>query len=532
MYLIKYALITIISIMFIGCGISKENKELSVKIEQNIKDMKKNIKAKEIAFNKDHSNGEFKSYIVSENLNTYFANSNKTILFAESEFSKKIKPLIEKDDSDDEQQLLNYFGSINTLLRQASSNAQYPETRIALFKDILKNKDKFKKTSEVNKKDSEEIFKKFSLLALKAKTEYPEKQKDIDTRIALINNLNESSKNNFEILIAEFDNKDINLTRFSQSNDIIAKSNINIKAESEKQTNKINELFHSYSKIISDMKEVYFVTVGRVSWDESSDWDNENTYIYPAREVSLKTFEYFDSVSEQEMGSLGGGLFSSTSSDQISTNWDRSKVDSLNINARESLPSGDDSANFWIENMYVDTYHKYTIIEDGKSKETDWVKVDEAFFESNINNLGMEILSKPYGFYEDEKIVTAAPAGMSYVGNKHYGSWKTDSSGNSFWHYYGMYSFMNNMIGGNNYSRNDWTSYGDNRRNNQGYYGKDNSYGTYGSKTYKSGSRYAKSDYVRKNRDDIMSYKHSKTKSGSRDFGHKARGRGPGGGGK
>lgn len=532
MYLIKYSLIVLISIMFIGCGISKENKEMSAKIEKNIQDMKKNIKAKEIAFNKDSTNKEFESYIVSEHLNTYFTNSNKTILFVESEFNKKIKPLIEKDDSDDEQQLLNYFGSINGLLRQASANAQYPEKRVSLFKDILKNKDKFKSISETNVNDSKSISNKFSLLAVKAKTEYPNKIKDIESRMLIIDNLNNTSIKNLEILNFEFNNKDINLSRFSSAHDIILQSHKNIENESETQTKKVNELFHSYSKIILDMKEVYFVTVGRSSWDESSDWDNENTYIYQPREVSLKTFEYFDSVSEQEMGSLGGGLFSSTSSDQISTNWDRSKVDSLNINARESLSSGDDSANFWIENMTVDTYHKYTIIEDGKSIETDWVKVDEQFFEANANNLGMEIISKPYGFYEDEKIITAAPAGMSYVGNKHYGSWQTDSSGNSFWHYYGMYSFMNNMIGSNSYSRNDWNGYDNNRRSNQGYYGKDNKYGTYGSNTYKSGSRYSKTDFARKNSDDIRNYSHSKTKSGSRNFGHAARGRGPGGGGK
>ncbi len=37
--------------------------------------------------------------------------------------------------------------------------------------------------------------------------------------------------------------------------------------------------------------------------------------------------------------------------------------------------------------------------------------------------------------------------GSEYVGNSNYGEWRTNSSGNSFWHWYGQYAFFSMMFG-------------------------------------------------------------------------------------
>ncbi len=56
------------------------------------------------------------------------------------------------------------------------------------------------------------------------------------------------------------------------------------------------------------------------------------------------------------------------------------------------------------------------------------------------------------------------------VGNPAYGNWQRNSSGQSFWAWYGMYSMFNNVMGGGRgYYYNSWSS-----RPNYGYY---NSYG-------------------------------------------------------
>ena len=43
---------------------------------------------------------------------------------------------------------------------------------------------------------------------------------------------------------------------------------------------------------------------------------------------------------------------------------------------------------------------------------------------------------------------SSAVNGSEYVGNPNYGSWKSDSSGNSFWAWYGQYAFFSSMFNG------------------------------------------------------------------------------------
>jgi len=52
------------------------------------------------------------------------------------------------------------------------------------------------------------------------------------------------------------------------------------------------------------------------------------------------------------------------------------------------------------------------------------------------------------------------------VGNPAYGNWKQNSSGQSFWVWYGMYSMFNNVFGMNRYSYGAWSS-----RPHYSYYG-------------------------------------------------------------
>ena len=75
-------------------------------------------------------------------------------------------------------------------------------------------------------------------------------------------------------------------------------------------------------------------------------------------------------------------------------------------------------------------------------------------------------------------------SGNALVGNPAYGSWQKDSSGTSFWAWYGMYSMFNNFVGGGRYNYNSWSS-----RPNSGYY---NNYGR---------ERYGSYNDVSRNRD-------------------------------
>lgn len=104
-----------------------------------------------------------------------------------------------------------------------------------------------------------------------------------------------------------------------------------------------------------------------------------------------------------------------------------------------------------IEGTFSETYkHRYKIIthEDTSSipKETitDWMVVDEEFFDLHSNDLGMEIASKKNGVVSKH---VAPPGYSNYVGNSQYGTWRTNPDGTSFWEFYGQYAFLSNMIG-------------------------------------------------------------------------------------
>jgi len=48
--------------------------------------------------------------------------------------------------------------------------------------------------------------------------------------------------------------------------------------------------------------------------------------------------------------------------------------------------------------------------------------------------------------FEDSR-AEGGDVGSEYVGNSNYGEWRTNSNGNSFWHWYGQYAFFSMMFG-------------------------------------------------------------------------------------
>ncbi len=61
--------------------------------------------------------------------------------------------------------------------------------------------------------------------------------------------------------------------------------------------------------------------------------------------------------------------------------------------------------------------------------------------------------------------MATAQKSNALVGNPSYGNWKQDSSGRSFWEWYGMYALFSNVLGGRSYY-DSWSS-----RPNSSYYG-------------------------------------------------------------
>ncbi len=131
--------------------------------------------------------------------------------------------------------------------------------------------------------------------------------------------------------------------------------------------------------------------------------------------------------------------------------------------------------------VFKQYYHKYNVTIKDDIQHTGFVRVSEPYYKKNENYLGMALLSKTADGY----IKTPSPPGYQYVGDEKYGEWKQDSSGNSFWSFYGKYMFMSHMFGmvSRPVYRSDYGSYTNYRKSNRPYYGSNNQYGTNGTAT-------------------------------------------------
>ena len=83
---------------------------------------------------------------------------------------------------------------------------------------------------------------------------------------------------------------------------------------------------------------------------------------------------------------------------------------------------------------------------------------------------------------EEASKEASVQAGAELVGNPHYGNWKTDSSGNTFWAWYGQYAFISHLFSGPTY----YDAWSGNRR--YSYY-HDMGRGTYSSPQQKKSYR-------------------------------------------
>lgn len=144
-------------------------------------------------------------------------------------------------------------------------------------------------------------------------------------------------------------------------------------------------------------------------------------------------------------------------------------------------------------------FHKYkTLIEKTDTvlvKDTEWEKVSDVFFDANINNLGMAIVTKTDGKLSK----VASPAGYdNFIGNEKYGRWE-ERNGTSFWAFYGQYAFMSSLFNLATYParRSYWDDY-----RGGGYYGNRPYYGpsgnTYGTRTYTSTNGGSKTTWASK----------------------------------
>lgn len=505
------------------------------------------IETKLAAFNNLKTHKEwsfFEPYLEKEQWVKQFSEASEALTVAEALYDSEIIPMMDRDDPEEDIKARVLIKRFEYQIKLSRAAALSPEKRIAFLVNVRDNLTSFNTLATREYSQLINLNNALTERANKAISDYSHKKVDINKRIDELNLLVNKGIEAKKVVDIQYRKRNESIDYAGFGDNALKLSNVLIEATlyKKKTDGKFDELYKSYTKILADQKVNFFIVIGRATWCEGEYCGSGTTKKYPTVQIDEKAFEYFDNLKIDTIA-------------RMSTSWGREsftiKISSaawnaLGIDRRWNFPRGDDYAEYWVEKTYTNTYHRYTEVVNDRMTQGPWVKVKEDDFWSQYNNLGMAVLTKPYGYYEEDALKDAQPVGMATMappvmknniatGRNQYGEWRHEN-GNSFWHYYGMYSMFNMLTGRSRYSYNDWNGYSRHGRGSP-YYGRNNEYGTWGSSTYNN-SRYRNSDFAKRNPGDISSARAGKTGRSSRSAssirgaGSSSRSRGPSGGGK
>lgn len=487
------------SLLFLvsGCGegLPKELKNQAKSLPNAIKAGQSRVnehREKYIRLTKSPDFKDIETYASKENWERKFALAHQELSRAQDLYDKEITPLVSKNKPELAPALIKQVNRIQQILTDADKQARYPVSRFTKIKNSIDN------TSALHARaagDAEKINRIATGLqtGLLAKTlaDFPDQADKINAQFNPLSELDRQSRHHAKTVAAEYERhtsgSGVDYAAFTDSVDALRVNHETLKTLAAAFTRRMNELYTSYTKILKDMKEEYYVTIKRESWDERSDYENPRFATFQ-RQVSPETYEALTADNLDTIAAITAGFTGSTFNSHVGGLWN-----DLHINPTAQWPGGGhNAASFWVENSKETYFHKYMLEKNGETKETDWEAVDENFYEANLENLGMAILAKPYGVFEQDRLIQAAPPGMAYVGNSQYGEWKTDEQGDRFWSWYGKYALFSSLFfyPPSYFYYNPWNGWRNNYRHTRPYYGKTGNgsqkYGTRGTYVKKS----------------------------------------------
>ncbi len=425
----------------------------------------------------------------------------------------------------------NELRRIKSAIQEATDAAKYPNLQAQKMRQAKQSLPMTVKNTTGFHQQATTTLGTISQTVSTAQQRYPNKQDDLQGRLGALQGIHEQVAAAAAVVTAEAEKKAPDYLLIARQAEQVEQQTDQLKAQAAKLTDRISQLSTSYTKRLIDMKVEYQVQVGRTSWDDYADWPTEHTHLYKAKPVDESTYEYFADWPDEPIATYGIGWGTDFVLKVHTDQWQK-----LKINHAESMPRGDDEAEYWVaDGTKARYYHKYLIITGvNNQEETGWKEVSEAEFDKYEQAMGMDIVSKPIGMYEEDKVTSPTPPNMAMVGNPEYGQWRQGSDGTSFWEFYGQYMFINALLGNDRYYRSDYDDWHGNYRNRGGYYSSYDgrrSYGTYSSQTQK---QYANRTWAKSGEYKARSANAGgKSAPGSvRGAGPKGRGGGPGGGGK
>lgn len=533
------ALMPLLALAFFvtGCGLSRNAREEGKRMTQSIAELKKFVAERESGYSQLFA-GErqwLAPYAEREKWRNRLTGAKAETARLESVYNTQLKPLLNQNKRKSEDKVLRLIRQLESELGSTKELARYPSIRAGELETAKA------KVPEIQAKALQD-YATISAIApalvkyiTGVRSAHKEAEASIQKHTGSASKMAADAEQAAATIRTQFANRqagrDTDYAFFADAGKLLSSIREKLPQEDSRIRRECAELDQSFSRTLIDMKQRYFVELSQVSWQESEyvEFPSETKYTHPPVEVSEAVYNQLDDWPDnQPVATLRSGFFGGGFSSKLSGELLRA----LNLssgNASEAMPGGDNEADYDIESLRVDSYHRYSEEKNGVVTETDWIPVSAEFYEDHFNDLGMALDAKPYGRFADEKEEEAAPAGMAYVGNPRYGSWQTGSGGTSFWVFYGQYAMFRSLLGLNHpgYSRMEWDEYRSHRDRDAAYYGGTSTAPRYGSasSTVQTNPRYAGSTFAR------TGGFHS-AQADVRTAGVNARGGGPGGGGK
>lgn len=462
-----------------GCGegLPKDIKSLAKTIPDLIKSGQSQVNKQENKYKELIKSIKFlqvKKIAIRENWAGKFDIARDELKRAKMIYDKKLVPLIKKNRPESILVVQQEIERIKKIINSAVKLSQFAFSRFALITETIENPDLKHSQAKKNAAQIVSIVNKIKTGSFaKANKDFPDFKKKINDRFVPVLKLADQSQHDLNVVTALYQTYktggDTDYAALTDSANAILVNLKNLKNIETKFINDMDQLHLSYTKILKDMKKEYFITIKRESWNENSDYYSPE-FVTFQRQVSLEDYEILTSENINAIAVISAGFYESNFKSNIGTTWDRLSIDPV----EKWAGKGHNAASFYLEDSKELCFHKYILEENGETRETDWEKVNADFYEKNLVFLGMAIVSKPYGVFEDEKLTQAAPPGMAYVGNSQYGQWQQDNSGNRLWEWYGKYAFFSYLFFPRPYfyPYNSWHGWNNNYRRQRPYFGK------------------------------------------------------------
>lgn len=511
----------------LACGLPAGLKEQAGNAPGQIEQTQTRVGEMQAGFAKFRENDEYKSFFEvygeRENWSENFTKALARIDAASSILTQKIQPLIEQNDKETVDALRTQLKRISNALREARTLAAVPGQRMEFLQEAREKGPEWVRKAADEMAELTPLYQGLATVVQAAQTDFPNKKDDLTGRLGLSKQLYEQAAQELVTAQAELQADVPDYAKLGDGCKIVATNFSEIKSQDQALRARIDELGQSYSRRLVDMGIEYYVQVGRTSWNNYYDYPREHAHTYSQRQVNEEVYNYFTALGDQPLVAYTKGW----------TGWaariniDKPMWQTLEINWQERWPQGDDDSEFWLNDTPAKYAHQYIDIRNGVESKSGWQQVSEEVFEANENNLGMTIISKPYGQYEEEVSQVACPAGMDKVGNPRYGRWETGPDGRRRWSFLETYAFYHLIFGGRRhyYYHNNWSNWRRDYSGRRAYYGPAGAPNRYGTSSSAARQRYAGSTYAK------MGGFRAQAPS-TRAAGGAARSRGPGGRGK